>query len=198
MSKGDSSIEVELKFAVAEHQPLVAKLLDRNAQLLGVEQHRDTYFRHPCRDFAQTKEALRIRRMEVRETGSTSCHIESRITYKGPKLPGVVKARQELEWDVQPVDSNADYFEQLLQSLGFQSVLTVIKQRQSYAVLCQGQRIVVALDTVEGLGNFVEIEVVVDDAAQVESAREIVQSLATQLELHEPESRSYLTLRLQE
>ena len=190
-------IEVELKFAVADHRLLTAKLHEWNAVDLGKEWHRDTYFRHPCRDFVQTKEALRIRRVEVQEVGAQDRFIESRITYKGPKLPGLVKARQELEWDVEAVDSNADHFEQLLTSLGFEAVLTVAKQRQSYTVAYEGKQIVVALDTVDKLGTYVEIETIAEQVTQVESARAVVQALAEQLGLHEPEPRSYLTLRLQ-
>ncbi len=98
---------------------------------------------------------------------------------------------------MQPVDANADNFEQLLLCLGFEAVLTVAKQRHSYTVEFQGEPIVVALDTVDGLGAFVEIEAIADHVNQVETARDRVQSLANQMELHEPEPRSYLTMRLQ-
>ncbi len=135
-----SPIEVELKFAVADHDRITDMLIAWNAVDQGMEWHRDTYFRHPCRDFVQTKEALRIRRVKVQRPGDYEPKIESRITYKGPKLPGVVKARQELEWDVQPVDENAEHMEQLLVSLGFESVLTVAKQRHSYNVRFRASR----------------------------------------------------------
>ncbi len=56
---------------------------------------------------------------------------------------------------------------------------------------------VVALDTVEGLGAYVEVEAIAESLSQVEAARATVQALASQLELNQPEPRSYLTMRLQ-
>ena len=50
-----------------------------------MQEHVDTYYNHPSRDFAETREALRIRRVDG----------VPMVTYKGTKLPGEVKARRE-------------------------------------------------------------------------------------------------------
>jgi len=53
--------EVELKFPLADPQPVVARLLEWGAQRSDAIEQTDLYFRHPSRDFEQTDEALRLR-----------------------------------------------------------------------------------------------------------------------------------------
>ena len=69
----------------------------------------DIYLSHPSRDFRVTNEALRIRRIGD----------ENRITYKGPRLSGPTKTREEIEISL---DHGQVAFEQLLrllENLGF-------------------------------------------------------------------------------
>ncbi len=80
-------LEVEQKFRVASHHTLRDLLAELKAESLPVERHCDTYMRHPCRDFASTGEAFRVR--EVND--------ETLVTYKGSRLSGPVKIRKELE-----------------------------------------------------------------------------------------------------
>jgi adenylate cyclase class 2 len=102
---------------------------------------RDQYFNSPARDFGVTDEALRIR----------SAGEETTLTYKGPKLGlGGLKAREEL---IVPVGSGETLGEILLR-LGFTRTAMVVKRRETYRV----EGTYVALDEVEGLGSFVEIE----------------------------------------
>ena len=57
------------------------------------------------------------------------------MTYKGPNLPGTVKARHELEWALHPSDPAGEQLEELLIRLGFEPVATVVKVRQSMVLL---------------------------------------------------------------
>ncbi|MEQ1826974.1 MAG: CYTH domain-containing protein, partial [Pirellula sp.] len=52
--------------------------------------------------------------------------------------------------------------------------------------------ITVALDRVESLGEFVEIERIVSTASEIEQAQNDIQELASKLALREVETRSYL------
>ncbi len=192
-----TAIEVELKFQVIDHADILSRLTTLGAKADGIEDHQDTYYRHPCRDFAQTKEALRIRRVKTRQHDDLPPTAESRITYKGPKFPGVVKARQELEWDVESCDHDAQNFEQLLGQLGFIPALTVCKQRRSHQVTYREQTLIVALDVVEELGSYIEIETIAEEPDQVAAAQALVQEFAAVLGLDSPEPRSYLSMRLQ-
>jgi adenylate cyclase class 2 len=133
-------LEVEVKARVRDVEALKKRLTQLGARYLGEEKQVDVYFNHPSRDFASRDEALRLRRAKG------SCY----LAYKGPKLDGVTKTRVEHEVKV------ACYEEarRILESLGFTAVLEVNKTRRLYAL---GEYII-ALDSVEGLGNFVEVE----------------------------------------
>ncbi|KQC13855.1 MAG: adenylyl cyclase, partial [Methanosaeta sp. SDB] len=85
-------------------------------------------------------EALRIR---VKEEGA-------RLTYKGPKLDSETKSRIELT--VRVDDPKA--LESILESIGFSRTAAVKKRRTKYAL---GEA-VLAVDEVEGLGTFIEVE----------------------------------------
>jgi len=73
------------------------------------------------------------------------------LTYKGPKLPGDgPKSREEICVAVQ----EGELLEQVLDRLGFRRTAQVVKERDLY--LLEGATI--ALDRVETLGTFIEIE----------------------------------------
>ena len=79
--------EVEQKFQISDSPKLEAQLLGIGAApFLQIEQV-DTYFAHPARDFGQTDEAFRLRRIGEKNY----------VTYKGPKIDATTKTRQEME-----------------------------------------------------------------------------------------------------
>ncbi len=138
--------EVEAKIILRSCEELKS-IEERLAALGGIPEEvvveEDLYFQHPCRDFAKTDEALRLRRRSGR--------VE--LTYKGPKEGGIVKARRE----VSVVVDDFEAARELLESLGFSPVVTVRKKRRYYRV--SSENAVVTLDEVEDLGCFVEVEV---------------------------------------
>lgn len=192
-------IEVELKFRV-EDLPLIEKRLTAMEASAGpIESHQDLYFRHPCRDFVATREALRIRRVGITgddASGQTELAKETRVTYKGPLLPGNIKARRELEWSLQPSDPDGHQLQELLGCLGFEAVTTVRKRRYSMSLVREQREVTIAMDDVENVGSFVEVEVIAVGEQDVGVAREIVSQLATELGLSDPEPRSYLSMVL--
>ncbi len=132
-------LEIEAK-ARARHEAVKSRLLELGAELLGEGTQEDLYFAHPCRDFASTDEALRLRRE------GKGCS----MTYKGPKIDSLTKTRVEREVIV----GDFDGARAVLESLGFVEV-GVVKKRRGYYSL---QGFHVMLDKVEGLGEFVEVE----------------------------------------
>lgn len=184
--------EIELKFRVDDHDALIEKVSSHGGVLVSRHRNDDTYYKHPCRDFAATSEALRVRR----EDGKPM------ITYKGPKLAGsAVKAREELEWRLDPGDPDGASMERLLTQLGFERVTTVSKDRRTYRVGADKDALTVTIDEVQSVGKYAEIEYVLptsepstDDVVQ---ARQKVQELADRLELGDPEPRSYLRMLLE-
>jgi adenylate cyclase class 2 len=177
--------EVEQKHRVDDLSVLIAKLTDRNAQLGPAVIQVDQYFAHPARDFARTDEALRIRTLGAM----------SYITYKGPKLDSTTKTRRELELPLNANDAGGRRFAAMLAALGFTPVAIVRKQRRTFHIDHEGRQVEGALDQVDSIGIYVELELVADEADLV-VAKSIVSSLANQLQLGPSERRSYLELLL--
>jgi adenylate cyclase class 2 len=135
-------LEVEAKIRVKDLAAVKAHLIRLGAEDCGKIRERDVYFNAPYRDFGKTDEALRVR---YSEPGHAA------LTYKGAKVKGFgAKARTELTVAVNP----ASAMEEILEKLGFVPVAEVHKVRHYFHLTGAS----VALDRVEGLGTFVEIE----------------------------------------
>ena len=163
------------------------KLGSIGAAVAGEVEQADTYFAHPQRDYAATDEALRLRKVGEKNF----------VTYKGPKLDTTTKTRTEIEIPIEQGQFGRAQGEALLEALGFQPVAEVVKIRQTYHLDRGGQSVEIALDTVTGLGTFVELEIGVDSQTAVAPAREMLAQLAGQLGLEHNERRSYLQLLLE-
>ena len=178
-------IEVEQKYRLTDRDALFARLAALGAVAMQTVTQVDTYYAHPARDFATTDEALRIRRV-----GDASF-----ITYKGPKLDQQTKTRREIELPLLEVADPG--FAELLQALSFHSVAEVTKVRQIFSLERAGQTIEISVDQVNGVGGFVELEIVVSAEAQIPPAQQQIAALASELQLEHSERRSYLELLLQ-
>jgi adenylate cyclase class 2 len=173
-------LEIEQKFRVATHVLLRSKLPSIGAVELPEEQHCDTYLQHPCRDFGQSGEALRLREINPRAV----------VTYKGARQPGVVKIRPEIE--IPLVNGTQGDWLDIWLALGFKVVAQVRKVRRPFAINVDSRNLHVTLDDVERLGKFVEIEGLVGEQVEVEPVQQAILKLAQDLGLEEAEPRSYL------
>lgn len=176
-------IEVELKFRTPDITRVRAHVEQLGGRKESCIEQADTYFAHPARDFAQTDEALRIR-----VVGKQAC-----VTYKGPLLDQTTKSRDETEVWFDGGSEDAPRFAHVLERLGFRPVHTVQKRREPWTLEWQGHDIEIALDTVEQLGEFVELETSADETKFDEAKRALL-SLADELQLQNSERRSYLTM----
>jgi adenylate cyclase, class 2 len=179
-------LEIEQKLRIDDPAGLRAKLVAMGAVFRDQIVQRDAYFNHPSRDFGVSDEALRIR----------SVGDENAITYKGPKLGGGVKTRREIELPFGAGQSTAEQLGEVLVLLGFRPTAVVEKRRTPGEVTVDGVHFELAMDEVEGLGSFFEIELVVDDAER-EQAQGRIQSLQAKLKLERVEPRSYLRMVLE-
>ena len=178
-------LEVEQKYRVASLADIRQCLVKLGAALAPPIEQADTYFAHPARDFARTDEALRLRRV-----GETNY-----ITYKGPKLDRETKTRRELELPLPAGTKSFDQYTELLLALGFGQVATVRKRREPGRLTWEGLSLEIALDSVQGLGDFVELEIGTEES-NLAAAKSAIAGLSRQLGLTASERRSYLELLL--
>jgi len=170
-------IEVESKYrVVCSVNTLLEKLFELGAVFEGDVRVEDHYFAHPCRDFRETDEALRLR--IERGSGSAKCT----LSYKGPRenLDGAVKKRVEIEVEV----GDPEALKIVLSRLGFSTIAVVYKKRSLYRV----GNCVVSVDFLPGIGYFVEVE----------GSEEAVLNLSSKLsECLTPEYKTYLEICLE-
>ena len=169
-------MEIEIKSPCEDLDGVERRLLELGAGFRGETAQADLYLSHPCRDFARTDEALRLRR----EGDGATLH------YKGPKIDAGTKSREEIGMSL----GEPDAMMSILDRLGFRPVAEVRKVRRNYGI----GNIEVPLDRVSGLGGFVELEV---QDLPVEEGRRMLFSLLAELGLERTERRSYLELLLE-
>jgi adenylate cyclase, class 2 len=178
-------LEVEAKFRVADFAAVERGLAGLGAAHQQDRTDADCYYTVPGRDLKQTGEVFRLRRM-----GDASC-----VTYKGPRRPGPTKTRPEIEVPLASGAQAADDLHRILTNLGFGTVAIVVKQRRVYDFHSGGYDCEACLDELEGVGRFVELEILADEA-QADAAGAELLRLAGALGLGEQERRSYLELFL--
>ncbi|MES1213696.1 MAG: class IV adenylate cyclase [Singulisphaera sp.] len=180
------SYEVEQKFPLTDIAAFERQLAELGLHLETSVVQVDRYFNHPARDFAKTDEALRIR-----SVGDHNC-----VTYKGPKIDATTKTRREIELAIPPGAHGAREFAEMLTLLGFREVATVRKQRRTVHLAWEGRHAEIAVDDVDQVGQYAEIELSAEEAELV-AAREALAGLAARLGLAGSERRSYLELLLE-
>jgi len=170
-------VEVKAKADLSKVRPILENI---GAVKIGVEEQSDTYFAAPHRDFAKTDEALRIRNLDGRAV----------LTYKGPKLDSVSKTRKEFETFVDEKNTI-----EILHALGFSEAGAVRKSREVF----RAGDITVCLDSVEGLGEFLEVEIVAGEEQELGPIRLKLFELLKQFGVREEDSirTSYLELVLE-
>ncbi|MUW13546.1 class IV adenylate cyclase [Halorubrum sp. CBA1125] len=170
--------EVEIKVP-ADLDAVRDRLREAGAERVDARRQRDVYYDAPHRDFAATDEALRVRRETSlaaegdekrqgnRETDREPAETDAetaKITYKGPLLDDDSKTRAEHETAVDDGEAIAE----IVAGLGFEPAATVEKRREFWSY----DGFTVTLDAVTDVGEFVEIERAVGDAAAIETVRD--------------------------
>ena len=120
-------------------------------------------------------EALRLRKTDDKSV----------MTYKGPKLAGIMKTRIEEETGIDDFGK----VREILLHLEFKEVLVVNKKRDVYKL----NDITVCIDYVNGLGVFIELEIM---SGKRDWAEKELLSIADKLGLTKFEKKSYLELLL--
>lgn len=170
-------IETEAKYWSPGNERVEKALVRLGARKTFSGIMEDVYFAHPSRDFAKTDEALRLRKLED----------GAELAYKGPRMRAEHgKAREEITARI----DDALSLQRILERLGFKEAYVVRKKRTSYAL----DRLMVELDDVEGLGEFVELEVLTESPQRTE---ELLETARKELGLTRQEPRTYLEMVIQ-
>lgn len=179
-------LEIESKFAIGSFDDIARTLERWGAIRAAAHVESDHYYNAPDRDFRQTDEALRLRRVGA----------ENRLTYKGPKQPGPTKTRTEIEVPLQEGNAAAGDCLRLLESLNYRPTAIVEKTRTAYTLTRDGFEMQVCLDEVKTLGRFVEVEIVTPPERR-DAAQAVILAVSEELNLKHPEPRSYLRMVLE-
>jgi len=175
-------IEIEVKVKVKEPERIKNCLDVLGYKFLKKERQEDTYFKSSFRSFGETGEVLRVRKQIP---GSDV------VTFKGPKLKSEIKAREEIEVNIE----NSSEAIKLLKKLGYEPWTTIEKERETY----QSDKFTVNLDEVKGLGHFMEIETKIEgNQSKLEVEQEIF-NLLNKIGISKNliEKRTYLELILE-
>lgn len=170
-------IEVESKYRSPGNEKVEKALGKLGAELVSEEETEDLYFQHPARDFGETDEALRLRKTSD----------ASELTYKGPRMKlEHTKAREEVT--LRTDDPLAA--QRIVERLGFKEFMSVRKRRKNYRY----DKVRIAVDDVEGLGEYVELELITEEPIRAEA---LIEQMRDELSLTNLEPRTYLELILQ-
>jgi adenylate cyclase, class 2 len=140
------SVEIEAKMKVDDLGVVRDRLKAVGATPIGEYLERNVFFDTEDRSLLTADQGLRVRLAKDNVSGNHVCT----ITFKGPRLHGVLKSREETEVTI----GNFDEANALLKCLGYAAVLSFEKRRQSWSI--GGCR--VELDELPHLGPYVEIE----------------------------------------
>lgn len=179
------SSEIEIKAKIDSVKDFERRIVELGGMFLMELEQLDIYYRHPCRDMKASDEAIRVR-----------CEGASALlTYKGKKEGGGVKAREEIEVGLSSFEGG----KAILERLGFREVASVFKDRKIFSLNIKGIEFEIALDSVKGLGSYIEIEAKSEaggEGAHGEKVKELLMEIADALSIEEDKmtTKSYLEL----
>ncbi len=135
-------LEKEFKFKIENKDEIIRKLFSLNFNDLGENKQEDIYFDTEDLKLFNQGKALRIRK--------EGKHFY--LTYKNKVIRKRPKIRKELT--IRLNERQLRVMIEILNELGYNESLKIIKKRREF----EKGKIKVAIDEVEGLGNFLEVE----------------------------------------
>jgi adenylate cyclase class 2 len=138
--------EIEAKLKVPSHEPVRRRLREVGAERLGAAVETNVILDRGDGSLRKQGCGLRVRSARSVDGPGTV----ATLTFKGPRQPGALKIREEIEVEV----ADGERLLNLMKALGLVEVLWYQKRRESWRM--SGCR--VELDEPPHLGLFVEIE----------------------------------------
>ena len=139
-------VEIEAKLKVESLEAVRERLHAAGAVFVRDVTERNLQYDSADGRLRQGDSVLRVRSLEVHRGAA----LPATLTYKGPRLPGRVKHRTEIELAIADAESAA----RLIESLGYVRLCVLEKRRETW----QLESCHVELDELPYLGSFVEIE----------------------------------------
>ncbi|MCY0850150.1 class IV adenylate cyclase [Sulfuracidifex metallicus] len=134
--------EIKMKLKSPSLNDLERELQQRSIPIISTEEQEDIYFNYKYRNFKQSDEAIRLRKIGNKYE----------LTYKGPKQGSFGKSREEITISISNTDiSNIRI---IMERIGLYETFIVKKIRKNFKI----EKFIISLDRVEGLGEFIEIE----------------------------------------
>ncbi|MFW9866600.1 MAG: class IV adenylate cyclase [Candidatus Thorarchaeota archaeon] len=192
--------EIEIKVQVSDPDLIRKKFENHQGAYKFFLTHKDIYYNMPkgLRDFKKTDEALRLR-TSIRYDKNNKYNpqeVDYLITYKGKKIDKLTKSREEIEIKIEDFEK----MREILELLGFQEVLTVMKERELYEFKLEDHKFTVLLDYIPILQQyFVEAEYLSELNEDIAESRERLFSFLKLLGMDKKDSirKSYLELILE-
>jgi adenylate cyclase class 2 len=173
--------EIELKAHVANHLE-IGNRLSKLAVFTGTFEKKDVFYSL----VGSTAYGVRLRKESKRLPSGTS-RLKNLVTWKSKQVTDGIEINDEREFEV----SSCEVFEQFLTHLGFMVKRRKKKKGSSY----DNNGMTVELTEVEGLGWFVELEMISDDkdAGNLAATRKKLLDFLAELGIERDaiESRSY-------
>lgn len=166
-----NSFEIEMKLPVFSLEEIKEKLIWKGFQEEATVRESDMYYNSEHHDMKKLGEALRIRKSTDLFNGQT----QAQLNFKGKKMDQVSMSRQEYETAV----ADPKCTEKILIALGFEPVAGVQKTR----CYMKKNEMTACLDQVDGLGSFLELEVIASEESMRETYLREMERLLTELGL---------------
>lgn len=178
------AIEVEIKLKIEDRAELIKKLQDQHFTAGKTVLESDLYFTSEFHDMKACDEALRVRQVEEKAAGKQKAY----LTYKGKKLDTCSMTRKELEVEISDGETGVE----LLKSIGYKPTTPVEKLRHYF----HREQMTACVDRVTGLGDFLELEIIVEDETEREAALREIEILLGKLgyTMQDTTRTSYLSM----
>ncbi len=151
-------VEVEAKIKVDSHESVLERLNALRAMRICRVLETNHIFDSPDRSLLSGGRGLRVRICQAEQGEGPP----ATLTYKGPRIQGPLKTREEIEVALDDGEAGRE----LIEALGFIEVLCFEKRRETWRL----GDCTIELDEVPHLGRFIEIEGP-DEAAVVQAQR---------------------------
>lgn len=185
MRNEHTPVEVEVKIPLRGLEDAINRLEQCGFCLAGTRREEDVYYNSALYDLRKHDKALRIRRVTDLDTGET----RAEFNCKGPKLDPVSVSRTELEMNLE----TPEILERILEQITFLPVPCAV--RKTRALYTRG-RIAAAVDQVEGLGEYLELEMIARGEDQKPACLKEIEAVMKELGYEQKDTirSSYLSM----